>query len=62
MTKKKSDDNVDVDEPNFEDPDDFVDDVSDQGEMQSKPHCNVRLCACVCVRVWMCPAVENFRK
>lgn len=33
MAKKKSDDQVDsVDEPNFEDPEDFVDDVSDQGE------------------------------
>lgn len=33
MAKKKSDDQVDnVDEPNFDDPEDFVDDVSDQGE------------------------------
>lgn len=33
MAKKKSDDQVEnVDEPNFEDPEDFVDDVTEQGE------------------------------
>lgn len=33
MAKKKSDDQAEnVDEPNFDDPEDFVDDVSDQGE------------------------------
>lgn len=35
MAKKKSDDqngeNVENEEPNFDDPEDFVDDISDQG-------------------------------
>lgn len=36
MAKKRTDErngeNVDGEEPNFEDPEDFVDDISDQGE------------------------------
>lgn len=35
MVKKRPDErngeNVEVEEPNFEDPEDFVDDISDQG-------------------------------
>lgn len=40
MAKKRTDErngeNVDGEEPNFEDPEDFVDDVSDQGKRQSQ--------------------------
>lgn len=42
MAKKKSDEQAEnVDEPNFEDPEDFVDDVSDQGEPSLSSVCRV---------------------
>lgn len=46
MAKKKTDErngeNVDGDEPNFEDPENFVDDISDQGASSSIPHAFIR--------------------